>query len=186
VLRRSGLKAAAASNEESGAFLRKLHDQRVEWEREREAQRRIADLQERRRSKPDARASSIAAAVLSDATLYELLTRRLRETDVVGELGKRVTSMSAEPVFEYEDVGVLAVVLKLLNERTPVVIGANSGGTWPKWSSLPPTPRLLDRVSHLARNGWLAVSSDGSGGRSITYGPEALRVAREAGVSIAE
>jgi hypothetical protein len=94
--------------------------------------------------------------------------------------------MSAEPVFEYEDVAMLAVVLNLLNERNPVVIGANHGGTWPKWSDLPTTPKLLERIGHLARNGWLAASSDASGGRAVTYGREALRVAREAGVPAAE
>jgi hypothetical protein len=66
-----------------------------------------------------------------------------------------------------------------------VEIAASHGGVWPKWSHLPPTPKLLERIGHLARNGWLAVSSDGSGSRSVTYGSEALRAAREAGVSIA-
>jgi hypothetical protein len=127
------------------------------------------------------RASSIAAAVLSDPTLYELLTRRLRQ--VVDELGKRV--MSAEPVFEYKDIGVPAVALALLAERNPVVISASHvGGSWPAWSNLPPTPKLLERIGRLGRNGWLAVSSDGSG-RSVTYGPESMRAARDAGVSIA-
>jgi hypothetical protein len=49
---------------------------------------------------------------------------------------------------------------------------------------LPTQPGLLDRIGHLARNGWLAVSSDAGGGRSVTYGPEALRIAREAGVDL--
>lgn len=121
--------------------------------------------------------------MLSSPELYELLTRRMRETDTADETGKVV--MSAEPVFAYEDIAVLAVVCNLLTERSPVAIGANHGGTWPRWSDLPPIPGLLERISHLARNGWLAISSDGSS-RSVAYGPEALRAAREAGVSIAE
>ena len=45
-------------------------------------------------------------------------------------------------------------------------------------------PKLLERIGHLSRNGWLAVSS-ASGGRSVTFGPEAMREAREAGISTA-
>jgi hypothetical protein len=116
--------------------------------------------------------------VLGDATLYVSLTRRLRETDVEDKC-----VMSAEPVFVVEDIGVLAVVLNLLGARNPIIIGANHGGTWPKWSDLPPMPDLLERLNHLARNGWLSISSDGSE-RSVTYGAEALRAAREAGVPI--
>jgi hypothetical protein len=122
--------------------------------------------------------------VLSSPEPYELLTRRWREIDGVDASGKRITAMSVEPVFVVEDIGVLAVVLNLLAERNPVVISANHGGVWPKWSDLPPMPDLLERISHLARNGWLTVSSDGSG-RSVTYGPEARRAAREAGVPTA-
>ena len=180
-LRRSGLLRAAADDPENKRFLAELREASQEREKERAAKAKVRELGEKRRSKPDARAASIAAAVLSDSTLYELLTRRLRETDAVDETGKRV--MSAEPVFEVEDVAVLAVVLDLLNQRNPVVIGANHGGTWPRWSDLPPIPGLLERVSHLARNGWLAVSSE-SGGRSVTYGPESMRAAREAGVEV--
>jgi hypothetical protein len=118
---------------------------------------------------------------MSDPTLFELLTRPLRETNVMDEYGKRV--MSAEPVFTVEDVGVLAVTLALLAERDPVVFGANYGGTWPKWSDLPPVPDLLERIAHLAANGWLSISSDWSD-RRVTYGPEARRAAQEAGVDM--
>jgi hypothetical protein len=83
-----------------------------------------------------------------------------------------------------EDIGVLAVVLALLAERDPVVIGANYGGVWPRWSDLPPVPDLLERIGHLAANGWLSVSSAGSD-RRVTYGPEARRAAQEAGVHVA-
>lgn len=44
-------------------------------------------------------------------------------------------------------------------------------------------PKLLERIGHLGRNGWLAVSPDGEM-RRVTYGPEALRAAREAGVDV--
>jgi hypothetical protein len=90
--------------------------------------------------------------------------------------------MSAEPVYAPEDIGVLAVVLNLLNERNPVVMGA--GEVWPRWSDLPTVPGVLERIGHLGRNGWLAVSPDPSGGRSVTYGANALRAAREAGVAL--
>jgi hypothetical protein len=126
--------------------------------------------------------ASIAAATLSDPTLFELLTRRLRETNVVDELGQRV--MSVEPIFDVEDIRVLAVTLALLAERNPVVISAAHGGTWPAWSDLPRTTDLLERLRHLAANNWLSISSDGSD-RSVTYGPAALRAAQEAGVDVA-
>jgi hypothetical protein len=65
------------------------------------------------------------------------------------------------------------------------VVVLTSGGSWARWADLPPIRGLLEPIGHLNRNGWLAVSSDGSGGRSVTYGPEALRAAREAGVALA-
>lgn len=182
IVRRTGLLKAAADDPDAKEFSAKLREASLAREREQEAKRRIAEIGEKRKHPPDPRARSVAAAVLSDATLYELLTRRLREIEGVDELGKRI--MSAEPVFEYEDIGVLAVALALLSERNPVLISTSHvEGSWPAWSELPPIPKLLERIGHLARNGWLAVSSD-SGGRSVTYGPEALRAAREAGVNV--
>jgi hypothetical protein len=65
-----------------------------------------------------------------------------------------------------KDVAVLAVVLNLLSQRDPVVIGANHGGTWPKWSSLPPTPRLLDRIG---------VSPETDGSRLVRRGAAVAR-----------
>lgn len=44
-------------------------------------------------------------------------------------------------------------------------------------------PKLLERIGHLGRNSWLAVTPDG-GTRRVTYGPEALRAAREAGIGV--
>jgi hypothetical protein len=79
--------------------------------------------------------------VLSAPALYELCTRRLRESDVVSSLGTTVTSMSADPLLDIEDVRVFALVLHLWRERNPL---------------------------------------------AVTYGPETLRAAREAGVPIPE
>jgi hypothetical protein len=43
---------------------------------------------------------------------------------------------------------------------------ANHGGTWPKWSSLPPTPRLLDRIG---------VSPETDGSRLVRRGAAVAR-----------
>jgi hypothetical protein len=182
-LRRAGLVKAAADDVAMKKFHEEMRAARLEQEREREAKAKIAEIADKRKHPADPRAASILAAVMSSGELYEALTRRWREVDGVDETGKRITAMSVEPVLDVLDVGLLGTVMHLLSQRNPVIISANHGGTWPAWSDLPRFADLLERIGHLAANQWLTITADGSD-RAVTYGPAALRVARDAGVHV--
>lgn len=110
-----------------------------------------------------------------------MLRRRLRETTERSEFGMDIVGTSAEPILDSEDIGVLAVVLGLLVERSPIEIRMDHGGTWPGWSALAPVPRLLERLTHLSRNGWLSIAAEGNT-RLVSHGPTSRRVAAEAGI----
>jgi hypothetical protein len=135
---------------------------------------------------PDPRAASIAAAVLSDASLLDNMRRRMREAEQITEFGRRETVVSSDPVLELEDAGVVLIVMQLLQEGPEILIRDwGAGGRWPEDSDLPPVPRLSNRLAHLAANGYLSIRSDGSGGCSISYGSRAREIAERWGITIA-
>jgi hypothetical protein len=72
----------------------------------------------------------------------------------VNELGKVVTSMSAEPVVEYEDVAVLATVLNELEARlTPTATGNVLAVAGPSEASKSPDGIVLSRDRDLVGRG---------------------------------
>ena len=181
--------AKELATDEDKKFLREMQEASLEQQRQREAEAKLQELQEKRRAgPPEPRAASVRAAVLADSEyLFDGLTRRLRKAAVPTHFGGVQPSMSNEPVFELEDVGVAFVILHLLHERGEVVISDwGAGGRWPAGSELLPTPRLAQRLAHLARNGLIEIRADESGGRRIGYGERARQIAARWGITIKE
>ena len=155
ILRRKAIQEA--HDEESNGFIRRLHESLAERQKQRDAQRRLAEAKERRASPPNPRAASVAAAVLANSDLLfdGLLLRQRNNVVVPGELGTTQTMTTTDPyVFDLEDVGVAFVVLHLLQERGTVKItDAGTGGHWPANSGLPHVQGLVRRLAHLRSNG---------------------------------
>jgi hypothetical protein len=65
-----------------------MREAALEREHEQDAKRRAADIAEKRRHPPDARAPSVAAAVISDGFVADALELRLRDNIVGFEDGR--------------------------------------------------------------------------------------------------
>jgi hypothetical protein len=88
---RRGALQKAISETQSDAdrdFLHDLHEKGMERDRSREARRRIAEIGEKRRHPPDARARSVVAALFSDSWLADADELRLRDDILLTEDGR--------------------------------------------------------------------------------------------------
>jgi hypothetical protein len=72
--------------------------------------------------------------------------------------------MSADPVLDLNDISTLFCILHALEDRCAVVLRYDGMQCfWPAdLADLPRDGRLLQRVTHLRRNGWLDVEAVGS------------------------
>lgn len=176
-------RALAAQTDEDKAFHAEWAKALSDQQAEREAKKKKAELRERRLHQPDPRAASITAAVLADELFYDGLKRKLRENVVTpGEPG---TSNVVDVLFESEDVAVALILLKLLEERSEVVISdVGSVGRWPD-PTLPQISRLRERLGHVRRGGFFEVKVEGGEAR-VSYGPEIRRIAARWAIKVDE
>jgi len=167
-------------------FIRGLHRGLMKEEIKRETRRKVDAISELRKNPPEPRAASIAAAVLSDPELWDLLHQRLREgVEVVGDFGKRYEMRTADRILDLGDVSTLFVFLHLLGEHGQVKVGdIGAAGHLPD-PTLPPIENLRPRLAHLRANGFLAVRVE-DGTAYVGYGERVREIAAKWAIELPE
>lgn len=159
----------AHQNPEDKELIRQNHEALLAQEREREDKEKLRQLKEKREAgPPDPRAALVTAAVLSDSQILEGMRYRLRPAQGGGQRAYRT--------LDYEDVGVLACILHLLEESGSVLVRDFSVSAVFADPELPRISNLGPTLKVLRKNGWLDATFENGMGR-YTYGPRTREIA---------
>ena len=103
----------------------------------------------------------------------------------MSEFGTEREVNAVERVYEPEDISVLYVILKLLEERGEVKVIEPAQGARFGIPELPAIPKLMASASHLRANGLLAYKLE-SGEARVTCGARVREIAKHWGITLRE